>query len=135
MRTIERFGRFARISIRSSVIQSYRDLIVWQKSIELVLESYRLSRQLPASERFGLISQIQRAAVSIPADIAEGHGRHHRDDYRQFLSIARGSLKELETHFIIIEKLAYVSATDPRQARSLCDEISRMLSDFHRKLR
>jgi four helix bundle protein len=117
------------------MIQSYRDLIVWQKSIDLVVESYRLTRRLPTSERFGLISQIQRAAVSIPANIAEGHGRHHRDDYRQFLSIARGSLKELETHSVIIEKLGYLSAADLRRARSLCDEVSRMLSSLHRRLR
>lgn len=118
-----------------AMIQSYRDLIIWQKAIDLVLESYRLTRRLPTSERFGLIPQIQRASVSIPANIAEGHGRHHRDDYRQFLSIARGSLKELETHFVIIEKLAYVPATDLRRARVFCDEVSRMLSSLHRKLR
>jgi four helix bundle protein len=117
------------------VIQSYRDLIVWQKAIELVVESYRLTGRLPTSERFGQVPQIQRAAVSIPANIAEGHGRHHRDDYRQFLSMARGSLKELETHFVIVEKLRYLSSADLRRARLLCDEVSRMLSSLHRKLR
>jgi four helix bundle protein len=73
--------------------------------------------------------------VSVPANIAEGHGRHHRDDFRQFLSIARGSLKELETHFVIAERLELLSAVDLRRARSLCDEVSRMLSALQRKFR
>jgi four helix bundle protein len=117
------------------VIQSYQDLIVWQKAIDLVVESYRLTRRLPAAERFGLVPQIQRAAVSVAANIAEGHGRHHRDDYRQFLSIARGSLKELETHFVIVERLGFLTAADLRRARSLSDEVSRMLSALQRRLR
>jgi four helix bundle protein len=117
------------------MIESYQDLIVWQKAIELVVESYHLTRKLPSTERFGLVSQIQRAAVSIPANIAEGHGRHFRGDYRQFLSIARGSLKELETHFVISERLGFLTEADLRRARALSDEVSRMLSALHRKLR
>ncbi|MFN2565978.1 MAG: four helix bundle protein [Gemmatimonadaceae bacterium] len=116
-------------------MQSYQDLIVWQKAIDLVVETYRISQKLPRDERFGLTSQMRRAAVSIPANIAEGHGRHHRDDYRQFLSIARGSLKELETHFVIAERLGFLTNADLRRARALSDEVSRMLSALHRKLR
>src|SRR5919199_3963951 len=110
------------------VIRSYRDLIVWQKAIALMAESYRCSRSLPADERFGLVAQIRRAAVSVPANIAEGHGRHHRDDYRQFLSIARGSLMELETHLIICETLGFIPAQQLSSARVLATEVGRMLS-------
>jgi four helix bundle protein len=117
------------------MIRSYQDLIVWQKAVDLTVETYRLTRALPNEERFGLTAQIRRAAVSIPANIAEGHGRHHRDDFRQFLSIARGSLKELETHFVIAERLSFLTASQLRHARSLCDEVSRMLSTLRRKVR
>jgi four helix bundle protein len=105
-----------------------------QKAIALVVETYRLARKLPSAERFGLVPQMQRAAVSIPANIAEGHGRHFREDYRHFLSIARGSLKELETHLIISERLGFLVEGDLLVARSLSDEVSRMLSALHRKL-
>ena len=74
------------------MVRSYRDLKVWEKSMDLVVESYRVSRLLPKAEMFGLISQIQRAAVSVPANIAEGHGREHMGDYLRHLSIASGSL-------------------------------------------
>ncbi|MDQ3994303.1 MAG: four helix bundle protein [Actinomycetota bacterium] len=73
------------------MIESYRDLIVWKKAIALVFEIYGLSRRFPADERFGLTAQLRRAAISIPSNIAEGHGRHHhRAEYRRFLSMARG---------------------------------------------
>ncbi len=79
-------------------IRSYRDLIVWQKGMDLVVECYRLSKKLPASEQYGLSAQIQRSAASIPANIAEGHARRHTGDYVHHLSMAVGSLAELETH-------------------------------------
>ena len=88
-------------------IQSYRDLLVWQKAIELVLECYRLSRQLLKWESFGLAAQLQRTAVSIPANIAEGNGRDHLGDYLRDLSIANGSLMELETHLLLASRLGY----------------------------
>jgi four helix bundle protein len=90
-------------------LQSYRDLEVWQVSMELVKSVYRLRKRLPAEERFGLVSQMQRAAVSIPANIAEGYGRSHRGDYLHHLSIAKGSLSELETLLLIAEQLEYVT--------------------------
>jgi four helix bundle protein len=121
--------------IASNMIESHQDLIVWKKAIALVFETYRLSRAFPADERFGLTAQIRRAAVSIPSNIAEGHGRHHLGDYCRFLSIARGSVKELETHFVIAEGLDFVKCADLRRARSLSGEVSRMLSTLHRKLR
>jgi len=82
-------------------IKSYRDLQVWQKAMALVVESYSVTRLLPKNESYGLIGQIQRAAVSIPANIAEGHGREHLGDYVRHLSFANGSLMELETHFLL----------------------------------
>ena len=88
-------------------IKSYRDLVVWQRAMDLVENIYRFSRCLPSSERFGLTSQMQRAAVSIPANIAEGHARRSRREYLQFVSIASGSAAELETHLAICERLGY----------------------------
>src|SRR5262245_28097104 len=104
-----------------SAIKSYRDLLVWQKAIDLVVESYRATAQFPKSETYGLISQIRRAATSIPANIAEGYGRGSRKDYTQFLFIAQGSLKELETHFIVAEKLSYLTDSQTKRLLSLTD--------------
>lgn len=83
------------------VVKSYRELKVWEKAMGLVVESYRLAGLLPKAESYGLASQIQRAAVSVPANIAEGHGRDHLGDYLRHLSVAKGSLMELETHLSI----------------------------------
>ena len=79
-------------------VRSYKDLLVWQKAMDLVIECYRLTKRLPASEAYGLVSQIQRAVVSIPANIAEGPGRDHLGDYVRHISIAKRSVLELETH-------------------------------------
>lgn len=84
-------------------VQCYRDLLVWQKAMEVVLACYRLSETFPKTETFGLASQLRRAAVSIPANIAEGHGREHLGDYLHHLSIANGSLMEAETHLLLAE--------------------------------
>lgn len=81
-------------------IRSYKDLIVWQKSVKLVSAIYQLTRKFPRFEQFGLASQMQRAAVSIPANIAEGYGRNTKNEYANFLRIAHGSLTELETLLI-----------------------------------
>jgi four helix bundle protein len=116
------------------MVKSYRDLRVWEKSMDLVVESYRVSRLLPKTEMFGLISQIQRAAVSVPANIAEGHGREHLGDYLRHLSIARGSLMELETHMLIIGRL-YLHADEATRALEMVREIDRMLSGLTKKLK
>ena len=89
-------------------LKSYRDLEVWQKSMELVEAIYLLTRQFPKEEQYGLTSQARRAAVSIPANIAEGYGRLHRGDYLHHLSFANGSLLELETHLILATRLKYI---------------------------
>jgi four helix bundle protein len=116
-------------------IKSYRDLLVWQKSMDLVVVSYELAKRLPHHENFGVISQIQRAAVSIPANIAEGHGRKHRGDYLHHLSMARGSLLELETHLLISVRLAYLKSEDIDPVLQLTDEVGRMISGLIQRLR
>jgi four helix bundle protein len=116
-------------------IKSYRELQVWQKAMALVVESYSVTRLLPKSESYGLIGQIQRAAVSIPANIAEGHGREHLGDYVRHLSFANGSLMELETHFLIAIELAYVTREQTVTAMSMASEVGRMLTGLTRKLR
>ena len=86
-------------------IQSHRDLLVWQKGMDLVVTVYAVSKQFPVEERYGLIQQATRAAVAVPANLAEGHARGTRRDYAHFVSIARGSLMEVETYVMIVERL------------------------------
>jgi len=119
----------------SSTLQSYRDLLVWQKGIDLVVVSYRATEAFPKSETYGLISQIRRAATSIPANIAEGYGRGTRKEYVQFLMFTQGSLKELETHFIVSEKLTYITAAQCERVLKQTDELGRMLGSLIRKLK
>ena len=88
------------------MVEGNRDLKVWEKAVDLVDESYGVTMVLSKSEMFGLNAQIRRAAVSIPADIAEGHGRDHLGDYLRHLSVANRSLMELETHFLVITELS-----------------------------
>jgi four helix bundle protein len=116
-------------------VRTYRDLRVWQKSMDLVEASYKLAKPLPAQETYGLISQIKRAAVSIPANIAEGHGRKRTGDFLHHLSIAHGSLMELETHFFIAQRLAYVQMANIEPLLRRTNELSRMLSGLVQKLR
>jgi len=116
-------------------LKSYRDLLVWQKGIDLVVIAYKATTGFPKSETYGLISQIRRAATSIPANIAEGYGRGSRKEYLQFLMVAQGSLKELETHFIVSEKLSYLTAAQKDRLLSQTDELRRMLGNLIRKLK
>ena len=116
-------------------IKSYRDLHVRQKAMDLVVESYKVVSLLPKNEVYGLATQIQRAAVSIPANIAEGHGREHLGDYLHHLSCANGSLMELETHFLIASKLSYVSEAQLESALKSSSELGRMLAGLIRKLK
>ncbi len=103
--------------------------------MELVLESYKLVKLLPKTEAYGLGSQIQRAAVSIPANIAEGHGRDHLGDYLHHLSIANGSLMELETHLLIANKLSYIEIDELEPVLKLAAEVGRMLAGLTRSLK
>jgi four helix bundle protein len=116
-------------------IRSYRDLLVWQRAMDLVVESYRVGRMLPKAELYGLTGQLQRAAVSVAANIAEGHGREHLGDYLHHLSIATGSIMELETHLLIAQRLSYVTDADIKPALETSAEVSRMLSGLTRRLK
>jgi len=108
-------------------MQSVREVRIWQKAMDLVEACYRLSATLPADERFGLTSQIRRAATSIPANIAEGFGRWNTREFGRFLAISCGSLRELETHVIITQRLGYVSEANAGAALRATDELAKML--------
>jgi four helix bundle protein len=116
-------------------IKSYRDLLVWQKAMDLVADSYALSAKLPKLETYGLASQIQRSTVSIPANIAEGHGRDHLGDSLHHLSMANGSLMELETHLLLCARLSYLQANEVESLLEKAGEVSRMLSGLTRSLK
>jgi len=102
--------------------------------MDLVEESHRLTKRLPKAETYGLCSQIQRAAISIPANIAEGHGRKHLGDYLHHLSIANGSIMELETHVFLIQRLSFVAPDEIERALELTGEVGRMLAGLTRSL-
>ena len=107
--------------------QSVRDLEIWQKAMTLVEACYKLSSTLPRDERFGLISQIRRAATSVPANIAEGFGRWNAPDFARFLAISSGSLRELETHLVIVQRLGFASKDSVDTILCATEELSRML--------
>ena len=115
-------------------LKSYRDLEVWQKAIDLVVECYQITKKFPKSEIYGLTSQLQRAAVSIPANIAEGRGRQHTREFVQHLSIAYGSLAELETHLQIAHRLNYIDIGNLDQLLEKTAEIGRMINGLRRSL-
>ena len=106
----------------------YSDLIVWQKAMQLTDETYRLVRLLPREEQFSLSDQLRRSAISIPSNIAEGHGRQTVKDFKQFLSIALGSAFELETQIQICIRQQFFSEEEANSALQLTGEISRMLT-------
>ena len=116
-------------------IESYRDLQVWRLAIDLAVVSYAITQRFPKDERFGLVSQARRAAVSVSANIAEGHGRAHRGDYLRHLSISRGSIKELETHMIIAYRLKYLGRLELQSFLGRTEQISRMLTTLRKRLR
>ena len=115
-------------------MKGYRELTVWQKSMDLVVLIYKLVKRLPKEENYVLSDQMRRAAVSIPSNIAEGHGRSSTREYLRFLSIASGSKNELETQLILCVSLEYLSNGDIEPAMLLCDEIGKMLSSIKSKL-
>ncbi len=116
-------------------LNSFKDLNAWKKGMELVVEIYRCSRKLPRGEQYGLSIQLQRAAVSIPANIAEGYGRLHRGEYVHHLSIANGSLTELETLLEIALALNYLGQEDIRKAKTILDEEGKLLYRLVKSLR
>ena len=115
-------------------IKTYRGLVVWQKSMALVAEVYKLSKSFPKDEVYGLTSQVRRCAVSIPSIIAEGYGRNSTSDYVRFPRIATGSLYELQTQMEISSKLEYLKRADFDRLYESSREVERMLSSLSRKL-
>jgi four helix bundle protein len=114
-------------------IKSYRDLIVWQKSMDLAVMVYRLLGLLPSSEKFGLCSQVNRAVVSVAANIAEGNARSSSKEYAQFLSIARGSLVEVETYLLLTVRLGFIEEASIGESVVLIREIDRMICAIRNK--
>ncbi len=115
-------------------MKDYKDLISWQKSMQLAAEVYRLSDRLPKEETYGLVSQLRRAVVSISSNIAEGYGRESSLEYARFLKIARGSLYETETQLYLCEMFQFLKRDDIAPILSLCGEIGKMLNTMLRRL-
>ncbi len=118
-----------------SVVRDYRDLIVWQKAMDLVEAIYRATGTFPRDEIYGLISQLRRAAVSIPSNIAEGNGRNTTRDYLNFLGMAYGSVKEVETQVLIAERLRYIDSDQAGQLVAITEEVARLISGLTNSLK
>ena len=115
-------------------IESYKDLDVWQVAMTLAQESYLLTARFPKDEMYGMAAQIRRAAVSIPANIAEGYGRDQTGSFVHFLRIAQGSARELETHLILAERIQLVDLQAVAPLQELCERVSKMLRSLIRSL-
>jgi four helix bundle protein len=115
-------------------INDYKDLLVWQKAMSLVVEVYQITKMLPKEETFSLSDQMRRAAVSIPSNIAEGYGRQTPKSYAQFLTIARGSAYELETQLLLCQKIHHLTSATINTLVSAISEITRMLTSIINKL-
>ena len=116
-------------------MKTYRDLIVWQKSVHFVTVIYQTTKTFPKDEVFGLISQMRRCSVSIPSNIAEGYGRRSKKDYLRFLQIAMGAVYELQTQIEISRNLEYLTPNRLEEIYELSREIERMLSSLINKVR
>ncbi len=110
------------------MLNSYKELNVWKKSVDLVIEIYKLTEYFPKSEIYGLTNQIRRAAISLPSNIAEGYSRRHKKEYIQFLRIAFGSGAELETQLVIAKKIKLANLIEFKQCEELLVEIMKMLN-------
>jgi four helix bundle protein len=115
--------------------QSFKDLVVWQRAIELALSIYALTSKFPDAERFGLTSQMRRAAVSVGSNIAEGYGRSSKGEYAQFLGHSRGSCSEIETQLVIAKALKSGTLADHENAEKLCADVGRLLGGRMKTLR
>ncbi|HVY57557.1 MAG TPA: four helix bundle protein [Xanthobacteraceae bacterium] len=116
-------------------INSYRDLKVWQEAMAVAEESYRPTKRFPKDEVYGMSSQIRRSAVSVAANIAEGHGRENSGSFVQFLRMSQGSLKELETHLILAIRVGLAATEEIEPLLKRCDELGRMLRSLLRSIK
>ena len=116
------------------MIKTFRDLNVWQKAHNLVLEIYKITKGFPQEEKFGLVANLRRSAASVPTNIVEGFKRKSKKEYAYFISIADGSLEETKYHVLLAKDLSYIKEEEYRQLNELCDEIGRMLYGFYKRL-
>jgi four helix bundle protein len=116
-------------------VKDYRELIVWQKAMDLVVAAYRTTAGFPKQEVYGLTSQMRRAAVSVPSNIAEGQARNTTRDFLQFLAVAYGSLKELETQILIAERLEYIGGHAAAALVESTTEVARLISGLANSLK
>ncbi|MGH7518407.1 MAG: four helix bundle protein [Gemmatimonadales bacterium] len=122
------------MSSPSFPVQSFKDLLVWQRAMDLAVRVHEITVAMPARHRFSLAEQMNRAAVSIPSNIAEGAGRRHRGEYRYHVGIARGSVAELETQLLLGVRVEAIPASHAAEPLRLADEVSRMLLGLARRL-
>jgi len=115
-------------------VNSYRDLLVWRKGIELVKSVYLISQTFPADERFGLTTQVRRAAVSVPSNIAEGQARHTTGEFIHSISHSEGSLAEVDTQLVIATEVGYCRPSDIKTAVASIGELQKMLTSLRKKL-
>jgi four helix bundle protein len=128
-------GEVLRVENReSSSVKSYRDLKVWQKAMDLLVDVYAITETFPKSEQYGLVSQIRRASVSIPSNLAEGSSRRSTAEFLRYINIASGSLAELETQLIASQKLQFITEEHLNPLMVRVDEISRMLQGLYDSL-
>jgi len=120
---------------RVRVIRGYQDLECWQKAMDLVVDTYQVTKTFPSDERYGLVAQLRRAAVSVPSNIAEGRGRFGLGGFLYHLSVATGSLVEVETQFLISQRLNYLNQSDARVVLGKTAEVRRLLAGMVRALR
>jgi len=123
------------ISQRKNRMRDFHNLVVWQKSHALTLEVYRVSKQFPDEERFGLTSQIRRSSASVPANLAEGCGRGGEPEFARFAQIAMGSATEVEYHIVLAKDLAYIGENDFLSLTGSVQEVKRMLASLLRTVR
>ena len=116
------------------MVESYRDLKVWQRAIQMTLAIYRVTTGFPKEEMFGLTSQLRRAAVSVPSNIAEGYGRGTKGEYKQFLAMARGSNLEVQTQLFLATELSYGNPALLKETDDPSNEVSKMLNSLLTKL-
>ena len=120
--------------MNTNTTRSYKDLVVWQKGIQLAKLVYGLTQSFPSEEKFGIVAQMRRAAVSIPSNVAEGQARHTTGEFLQFISHVEGSLAELDTQLILSIELKFCSESAAEPAFTLLDDIRRTLNALRRKL-
>ncbi len=116
-------------------MKDYKELVVWQRAVELATQIYKMTSEFPSAERFGLTAQIRRAVTSVPANIAEGWARSSTREYMQFLFISRGSLSELETHLIVSRNLGLLQPSHLADAQAEIEQIGKMVNGLIQSLR